>query len=110
MSRNEAIRAQVDCILATQEFRSSQRLIHLLQYLTEHFIADPETNVSEYQLGFEVFERTPDFDPQIDSVVRVQITRLRQKLHKYYAEAGNTDEVLIEIPRGGYSLNVTFRD
>ena len=110
MSRPDAIRAQVERILATQAFRSSHRLIHLLQYLSEHFIVDPESSISEYQLGYEVFERSSDFDPQVDSVVRVQITRLRQKLNKYYAEAGSGDEVLIEVRRGGYSLNVTFRE
>jgi Tol biopolymer transport system component len=81
----------------------------LLRYLTDHFLSNPEANISEYQLGFEVFERPPGFDPQIDSVVRVQTARLRQKLGRYYAGAGKADGVFIEIPRGGYSLSVSFR-
>jgi hypothetical protein len=75
MARDEAIRGQVERILATQEFSSSQRLSRLLRYLTEHFISAPEQSIGEYQLGFEVFERPADFDPQVDSVVRGQGTR-----------------------------------
>ena len=110
MSRAEEIRAQLERILTSPEFHSSQRLSRLLQYLVEEFLVCPAKTISEYQLGFEVFERSTDFDPQVDSVVRVQVARLRQKLAQYYAEEGRIDRILIEVPRGGYAVSVTFRE
>lgn len=105
----EAIQAQVKRILASPEFSSSERLSRLLEYFIDQYLSDPEKSISQYQIGFDVFERSMNFDPQVDSVVRVQTGRLRQKLEKYYAETGLTDEVFIEIRRGCYAANVIFR-
>jgi Tol biopolymer transport system component len=110
MLHDEAVRAQVAKVLAASEFRSSERLSRLLRYLADTFISSPEKEVSEYQLAFDVFDRDQEFDPHIDSVVRVQTSRLRQKLAKYYAAEGSSDEILLEIPRGGYFLRATIRD
>jgi Tol biopolymer transport system component len=110
MSREKEILGQLERILASREFHSSQRLTRLLRYLVEQSLSDPTQSISEYQLGFEVFERSTDFDPQVDSVVRVQTTRLRQKLAQYYAEEGRADPVFIEVPRGRYAISVSFRE
>src|SRR5581483_10896714 len=42
------------------------------------------------------------FDPRMDPLVRVQARRLRIRLERYYREEGQNDEVLIELPKGGY--------
>lgn len=110
MLHNEAVRAQVARILAAAELRSSERLSRLLQYLVDAFISDPAKEISEYQLAFDVFDRGAEFDPHIDSVVRVQTSRLRQKLAKYYAGEGSGDEIFLAIPRGGYFLKATTRN
>lgn len=107
--RHETIQAQVKRILASPEFSSSERSSRLLEYFVDQYLFDPEKNISQYQIGFDVFGRNTDFDPQVDSVVRVQTGRLRQKLEKYYAGTGLTDEVFIEIRRGCYAANVTLR-
>src|SRR5260370_6536926 len=93
---------QLDRILASPEFESADRLSRLLRYLVQTGLEHPGNTVKEYALGIDVFDRKPDFDPKIDSVVRVQTGRLRQKLAKYYSEAGAADPVRIEVPRGGY--------
>lgn len=66
----------------------------------------PGETVKEYVLGIDVFDRKPDFDPKVDSVVRVQAGRLRQKLAKYYSDSG--DPVRIEIPRGAYVATISI--
>ena len=50
----------------------------------------------------------PDYDPQVDSVVRVEVGRLRARLSDYYAKAGSEELVRIEIPRGGYRPTFVF--
>ena len=53
----------------------------------------------------EVFDRTADYDPNVDAIVRVEARRLRAKLREYYENA--KDPVLI-VPRPG-SYVPTFR-
>ena len=51
----------------------------------------------------EVFDRTSDYDPNIDAIVRVEARRLRAKLKAYYEEGpGKNDPVLIGLRPGSY--------
>ena len=95
------VQQQLDRILASPEFQSADRLSRLLHYLVQNALDHPGETVKEYALGIDVFDRKPDFDPKVDSVVRVQTGRLRQKLTKYYADSG-AQPVRIDLPRGGY--------
>jgi TolB-like protein len=58
--------------------------------------------LKEYNLGLEVFQRPPDYDPKIDPIVRVQARRLRSKLDEYYASEGADTSLVIHIPKGAY--------
>jgi hypothetical protein len=82
----------------------SESLCKLLRYLAEHSLDSPGTPLKEYQIATEVFGRSADFDPRLDSTVRVQTGRLRSKLAEYYAGEGAADRIVIEIPKGSYSL------
>ena len=49
----------------------------------------------------EVFDRSSDYDPNIDAIVRVEARRLRAKLKAYYEEGpGRDDPVLIATTAG----------
>lgn len=51
----------------------------------------------------EVFDRTSNYDPNIDAIVRVEARRLRAKLKAYYGEGpGAIDAVLIALRPGSY--------
>jgi len=64
----------------------------------------PGLSPKEYQIATEVFGRQKDFDPHLDSMVRVQAGRLRTKLTEYYASEGPDDEIMVELPKGTYGL------
>ena len=72
-------------ILASQTFARSRRLQDLLRYTVERIKTGRTDSIKEYLLAVEVFDRKPSFDPRFDSIVRVQASRLREKLEKYYA-------------------------
>ncbi|MDP9337360.1 MAG: hypothetical protein M3P45_00670 [Acidobacteriota bacterium] len=66
----------------------------------------PGAPLKEYQIATEVFGRQDTFDPQVDSMVRVQAGRLRAKLAEYYnADSAADDPVLVELPKGTYVLS-----
>ena len=95
---------QVEKLTASQALRGSESLCRLLRYLAAFALEHPGTPLKEYQIATEAFGRPPDFDPQVDSTIRVQAGRLRQKLAEYYAGEGSDDRGLVELPKGSYAL------
>jgi hypothetical protein len=105
----EALHAQIEKLNRSSILHGSESLCKLLKYLGEHSLDAPGTSLKEYQIATEVFGRPPDFDSRVDSTVRVQTGRLRSKLAEYYAGEGGPDRLVIEIPKGAYSLTYHMR-
>jgi hypothetical protein len=97
--------AQIEKLVASQALHGSESLCKLLRYLAKHAVEHPGASLKEYQIATEVFGRQADFDPQLDSMVRVQAGRLRTKLAEYYASEGSGDETWVELPKGTYVLS-----
>ncbi len=105
----DALHAQIEKLNRSAVLHGSESLCKLLKYLGEHSLDSPGTSLKEYQIATEVFGRPADFDSRVDSTVRVQTGRLRSKLAEYYAGEGAADRLLIEIPKGAYSLTYHVR-
>jgi hypothetical protein len=97
--------AQVEKLAQSHALHSSESLCKLLRYLAKHSLEHPGATVKEYQIATELFGRPPDFDPQLDSMVRVQAGRLRSKLAEYYAGEGAADSLVVDLPKGSYLLS-----
>jgi len=95
------MRAELDRILSSAEFRGSERRVRLLTYLVEKAIAGEP--VKEYAIGVDVFEKPTDYDPRIDPSVRVEMGRVRVKLADYYAGEGGANGQRIEFPKRSYT-------
>jgi hypothetical protein len=95
---------QIDRLVTSQTLHGSESLCKLLRYLATHAVEQPGVPVKEYQIATEVFARPADFDPQVDSTIRVQAGRLRVKLTEYYASEGTEDPIVVELPKGTYAL------
>src|SRR6266852_585090 len=96
--------AQVEKLLSSHTLHGSESLCKLLRYLANNSIDHPGSSPKEYQIATEVLGRQKDFDPHVDSMVRVQAGRLRTKLAEYYASEGADDQTLVEMPKGTYAL------
>jgi hypothetical protein len=95
---------QIDAVLSSHILQGSESLCRLLRYLAEHAVDHPGVPLKEYQIATEVFGRSSDFDPQVDSTVRVQAGRLRIKLAEYYGSEGSSDPIIVDLPKGTYIL------
>lgn len=104
MHERDQLLKQIDRLTASQTLRGSESLCRLLHYLAAWAIEHPGEHPKEYQIATEAFGRSPDFDPQIDSTIRVQAGRLRQKLAEYYTGEGAEDPIVVELPKGTYAL------
>jgi len=95
---------QIERLASSNLLHGSDSLCRLLRYLALQTLNHPGISVKEYQIAVDVFGRSDSFDPRQDSTVRVQAGRLRAKLGEYYAGAGPEDIVVVELPRGSYTL------
>jgi|SRR5579859_764624 len=102
--------AQIEKIAGSSVLHGSESLCKLLRYLARYSLDHPGVHFKEYQIATEVFGRSSDFDPQMDSTVRVQVGRLRQKLHEYYSSDGAEDSILVDLPKGSYALEFHRRE
>ena len=104
MTERAQFQAEIEKLVASHALHGSESLCKLLRYLGRQALERPGIAVKEYQIATEVFARQADFDPQLDSMVRVQAGRLRTKLAEYYNTEGATDRILVELPKGSYAV------
>jgi TolB-like protein len=98
----QEIRASVDRLLQSPDFRIPTRRARLLTYLVDRTLAGERNRINEYAIGVDVFDKPASFDPKLDAVVRAEISRLRQNLKEYYAGPGLVDPIRIDLPARGY--------
>jgi hypothetical protein len=104
MSSRTQVLSEVDKLVNSSALHGSESLCKLLRYLAHHALEHPGVPLKEYQIATEVFGRQADFDPQLDSMVRVQAGRLRTKLAEHYSSAGASDAMWLDLPKGAYVL------
>lgn len=98
-----AIRSQVTKILRNKLFADAQRMSRFLEFAVEETLHGRADHLKENVIGIHVFDRPSSYDPRIDPIVRVEARRLRVKLRAYYEREGETDELIVEFPKGRYS-------
>jgi hypothetical protein len=109
VSERELLLGQIDRLVGSHALHGSESLCKLLRYLAKHAVDHPGVPIKEFQIATEVFGRSADFDPQLDSMVRVQAGRLRSKLTEYYGSDGAEDPIVVELPKGTYVLSFHHR-
>jgi hypothetical protein len=98
--------AQVRRILQSKALRTSEVHRNLLNYLAEKSLSGEADSLKEYTVGLDVFAKPESYDPRQESVVRMHMARLRQKLAEYYRTEGLTDPIIVDLPKGAFK--VTF--
>ena len=104
------MRDQIERITSSVAFRTSDRLKHFITFVASQALQGKGDNLKEYAVGVQVFGRETAFDPRTDPVVRVQARRLRARLERYYREEGQNDEIVVDLPKGGYAPVFRRRD
>jgi len=97
------VRQQLDRILNSKTFQQVQRLKRFVSFVVLETKDGRGDQLKEFVVGVQVFDKESSFDPRNDPIVRVQARRLRTRLATYYLEEGQNDDVLIELPKGGYA-------
>ena len=104
----EDLRALCERIVKSGELGRSKTYAAILEYLAGCAISG--TNPKEVAIAMDVLGRESDFDVGKDSIVRVHVYHLRNKLSAYYARAGVGEKWRIDIPKGQYMLVATLNE
>ena len=88
-------------LLASGAFSRAPNLERILIYLCEKHFSGEGHQVKEFHLATEVLGRPETFDPKKDSIVRVELHRLRKRLKDYY-EKTPTEPIRILLPEKTY--------
>ena len=100
----KAVEKELELIFQYPQFVNSEREKKLLDYLVKKTLA--KEYIKEAHIAIDVFGKEGDFDPTIDSTVRVYIGKLRNKLEKFYlSDDSENAKIKISIPKGHYSVN-----
>lgn len=89
-------------IVASQCFVKAPQLRDILLYLTRRAVEDRPSSIGEYEVGCNVLGRRPDFNPNEDNIVRVQVRHLRKKLEDFFKAEGADEPLVLTIPKGAY--------
>ncbi len=102
-AEHAAVQAQLERILANSLFRNSKRYPNLLRYVVERTLDGHPGELKERTLGIEVFAREPDYDTNLDPVVRITAAEIRKRLAQYYQDPAHEAELRIDLPLGSYA-------
>ena len=80
---------------------ASDRQRRLIQYLVTEELEGRGDRLKAISIATDVLGRSADFNPQTDSIVRVEMGRIRQTLELYYATLGQNDPVQIKFEKRG---------
>ncbi|SDF44861.1 hypothetical protein [Terriglobus roseus] len=93
---------ELERVLTSHSFAKSPRLCSLLGFIVTHSLRGSHGDLTEQQIGIQVFGRVPGYNSSEDTIVRVTVRQLRQRLDLYYSSEGAGNEFRIDIPKGGY--------
>ena len=98
----EIIRQELDELMESAPFRSSQQCRSFLAYVITHTLHGDEGSLRERAIGNAVFGRPIDYDTGDDPVVRIRASEVRKRLAQYYQSLDRHPEVTVQIPSGSY--------
>ena len=96
--------ALLDRIIASSQFRRAARLREFLIFVGRQSMRNGFAPIHEQEIGAAVFDRPTNYDTGIDNIVRVNATELRKRLELYFSTDGAEEPVVVEMPRGSYTL------
>src|SRR5580658_8441420 len=96
------VREQLRRLVAHPLFTNSKRYPVLLTYIVEQTLLGNASYLKERTIGVEAFGRAPDYDVNLDPVVRTTAAEVRKRLIQYYYSPDHAGELIIESLVGSY--------
>jgi hypothetical protein len=101
--QKDAILRELESILGSPFFRTSNRSKQFLSYVVQHTLEGSHEPLKERTIGAKLFQRPAGYSTGDDPVVRVQAGEVRRRLEQYHHAALSQSPVRIELPVGSYA-------
>ena len=98
----DAVRDQLDRMLASSYFSHSKRFPNFLRFVVNHTLDGTVESIKERTLGIEIFGRDANYDTSSDPIVRVTAAEIRKRTAQYYQDPEHGEELRITLPSGSY--------
>jgi len=102
----DEVRAQLSRIVSSPDFVASARNRRFLEHMVAQTLLGHQPN--GYEIGTIAFGRPSSFNPTTDPIVRIEASKLRRDLERYYLTSGKHDPVRISLPKGGYRADFSY--
>ena len=94
---------ELETVLESGIFAASSNAAKLLRFVCDRHFRNADDTITETDVAIQALGRRADFDPQRDSIVRVEAHRVRKRLQEYYEHEGATHPTRIVLTRGHYA-------
>lgn len=94
--------SELEAVLQSRTFVRAPNLAAILRYVCEEHAQGRASLIKEYNIAVQALGRPQDFDPSQDSVVRVEVSRLRKRLQQFYETEGANHEIQLYLADVGY--------
>ncbi|MGD0737507.1 MAG: malectin domain-containing carbohydrate-binding protein [Terracidiphilus sp.] len=101
---------ELDWLLNSGVLGRSHNLAQVLKFICEKHFEGQAGQITEHALAVDALGRRTDFDPQIDTIVRVTVHQLRKRLQEIYFGPGASRPVQIHIPAGQYAPSFVHKE
>jgi hypothetical protein len=89
-------------VISGPNFARSPLLTKFLLFVVAETLEGRGNEITEHQIGVQVFDRPADYRTLEDNIVRSYARQLRKRLAEHFADQGSSEQVRIDIPVGGY--------
>jgi len=97
----------ITAVLESEALGTSKHQISLFKYLIDKKYDGTLDRVKAYTLAVDVFDRKPDFDSSTDSIVRVEMFRLRANLKNFNE---SSERFHLVLPKASYNIRITTKE
>lgn len=106
---SERERDELNWLLTSGVLGRSQNFAKMLKFICEKHFEGQANHITEHALAVEALGRRPDFNPHVDTIVRVTAHQLRKRLQEIYTGQGASHAVHVHIPNGQYAPSFVYR-
>lgn len=89
-------------VVVGSPFARSPLLSKFLLFVAAETLEGRGNEITEHQIGVQVFDRRPGYSTIEDNIVRNYARQLRKRLAEYFAGEGSAEILRVDIPVGGY--------
>lgn len=95
-------RAELESFLESSLLQRAPSVLRIAEYIARTYLDGAADDIKEYNIAVDALGKPPDFDPKTDSIVRVEVHRLRKKIDAFYKGEGAGHQLRLVIDPGSY--------